>query len=111
MRSYEKRMFGQHAELSVKRDISHYQQYQEYAIDFSKAILASGSATARAALALTYIDNPVLLACVLTGTDISYFATFYWGMSYIENWTETGTKRSELTAFLNAQKVKYISYS
>ncbi len=111
MRSYEKRMFGQHAELSVKRDISHYQQYQEYAIDFSKAILASGSATARAALALTYIDNPVLLACVLTGTDISYFATFYWGMSYIENWTETGTKRSELTAFLNAQKAKYISYS
>jgi hypothetical protein len=109
MRSYEKRIFGQHAELSVRRNISCYQQYKEYAIDCSKAILAAGSATARAALALTYIDDPALLACVLTGTDISYFATFYWGMSYIENWTETGKKRNELTAFVNAQKIKYLT--
>jgi hypothetical protein len=70
--------------------------------------LLGGAATTRAALALKYIENPALLACVLVGTDISYFTTFLWGMNYIESGTEIEIKRAEILAFLNNQKKNYI---
>lgn len=104
IRSYEKRILKRHTLLSTKRDIGCMQQSKEYALDISKVILAGGAAITRAALALKYIENPALLACVLVGTDISYFTTFLWGMNYIESGTEIEIKRAEILAFLNNQK-------
>lgn len=108
MRSYEEQISGRNQSFSSKRDINAFQKYKEHGVDILKAVLAGGAATARAALALSYIDNPALLACVLVGTDISYIATFWWGMGYIESGTETEIKRNEMLAFLNANKKTYI---
>lgn len=108
IRSYEKRIGGRHVLLSTKRNIDQFQKNQEYVFDVFKVILAGGSAIARAALALQYIKNPALLACVLVGTDISYFTTFIWGMKYIESETEIEKKRGKILSFLNTCRQRYV---
>ena len=108
IRSYEKRIGGRHVLLSTKRNIDQFQKNQEYVFDVFKGILAGGSAIARAALALQYIKNPALLACVLVGTDISYFTTFLWGMKYIESETEIEKKRGKILSFLNTCRQRYV---